>query len=96
MKHFEPIYYKHAIWKAFSGALLVAGGAAPTIILGWDSMLPSGKMVACIGIGMSVVKSLDMFFDQTLARLTAGKLPVKLEGQNGHDTTHITKTEVTL
>lgn len=96
MKNFDPIYWKHAIWKAFSGAALVGLSSAPTVVLGWDTMILSGKIVAVMGIVVSVIKSLDMFFDQTLARLASGKLPVKLDGQNGHDTAHITKTGVAL
>lgn len=94
-KKFDPIYWKHAIWKILSGALLVGLGGAPTIVLGWDTMLMSGKIVAICGLVVSVIKSVDMLMDQTLSRLAAGKLPVKLDGQNGFDTTHITKTEVT-
>ena len=94
MKDFDPIYWRHAIWKACSGAVLVAGGAAPTVILGWDTMILSGKIVACLGIFMSVIKSLDMFFDTTMNRLAAGKLPVKLDGQNGVDTAHLKKSDV--
>lgn len=95
-KKFDPIYWKHAIWKGISGSTLVALGSAPTIILGWDAMSYSERTVACIGIIMAVIKSLDMFFDQTLARLAAGKLPVKLEGHNGQDTTYVTKSGITL
>jgi len=95
IRQYDPIYWKHAAWKAFSGSALVGLGSAPTVILGWDTMLLSGKLVACIGIAISIIKSLDMLFDQTLSRVAAGKLPVKLDGQNGFDTTHITKTEIT-
>jgi hypothetical protein len=92
MPQFDPIYWKHAIWKASSGAVLVLLGGIPTVVLGWDSMIISGKIVACTGLAAQVIKSLDMFGDQTMSRLAAGKLPVKLEGQNG--TKHITKEEV--
>ncbi len=94
MKNFDPIYWKHAIWKAFSGSILVGLGTAPTVVLGWDTMITSGKIVAVIGIVVAVVKSLDMFFDQTMNRLAAGKLPVKLDGQNGVDTAHLKKSDV--
>lgn len=83
------MYYKHAIWKAFSGAALVVLGASPTVVLGWDTMLLSGKIVACMGIAVSVIKALDLFFDQTLARLDAGKPPVPLP--NVRDTAFMQK-----
>jgi len=86
IKRFDPLYWKHAIWKVFSGASMVFLGSLPTVILGWDTMLPSGKLVAVSGLAISVIKSIDMLFDQTMSRLAAGKLPVKLDGQNGHDT----------
>jgi len=95
-KTFDPIYWKHAVWKAFSGAALVGLGGAPTIVLSWETLTVAGKVVAMIGLLISIIKCLDMFFDTTVSRLAAGKLPVKLEGQNGHDTSHLTKTGVTL
>ncbi len=95
IKKFDPLYYKHAIWKAWSGAMLVLLGSAPTVVLGWDTMLISGKVVACIGLAIAVIKSLDLFFDQTLARLAAGKTPVQVINgqQQSSDTTIIKKTE---
>lgn len=92
-KRFDPLYWKHAVWKVLSGALLVLLGSLPTVLLGWDTMLPSGKLVAVSGLAVSVIKSIDMLFDQTMSRLAAGKLPVKLDGQNGHDTAHLKKPQ---
>jgi len=89
-KKFDPIYWKHAIWKACSGSLLILFGAAPTVVLGWDTMLLSGKIVACIGLAVAVLKALDMLFDQTMSRLAAGKTPMPLPDPNGkHDTAFI-------
>jgi len=92
-KQFDPIYWKHAIWKAISGPLIVLLGAAPTVVLGWDTMLPSGKYVAVSGLLLTVIKSLDLLFDQTIARVAAGKTPMPIAGQNGGDTQHIQKTQ---
>jgi len=87
-KQFDPIYWKHAVWKAFSGPLLVVLGATPTVVLGWDTMLLSGKIVATTGLFMSWIKAIDLLFDQTMARLAAGKSPMPIQGQNGGDTQH--------
>ena len=94
IKRFDPLYWKHAIWKMFSGVVVVVLGSMPTIVLNWDTMLPSGKLVALSGAAVSAVKALDMLLDQTMARLAAGKTPVQLPGQNGHDTAHIKKPDV--
>ena len=90
-KKFDPIYWKHAIWKALSGPLIVVLVATPTVVLGWDTMLLSGKIVAVTGLVVSWIKSIDLLFDQTMARLAAGKTPMPIPGQNGGDTTHIHK-----
>lgn len=90
-KKYDPIYWKHAIWKAFSGPLLVVLGATPTVVLSWDTMLLSGKIVASVGLLMSWIKAIDLLFDQTMARLAAGKTPVPIAGQNGGDTQHSEK-----
>lgn len=95
-KQLHFVFWAHAYWKGISGTLLVVLGGAPTIVLSWDTMLLSGKVVACIGLAVSAIKSLDMFLDQTTARIAAGKPPVKLEGQNGNDTAHVTKSGITL
>lgn len=41
-------------------------------------MLPSGKLVAVIGLTVSGVKSLDMLFDQTMRRIAKGQTPYPL------------------
>ena len=87
------VYKRHARWKAWSGTVVVGLSTAPTSILSWDTMLVSGKLVALSGILIAMIKAYDMFYDQTMSRVAAGKLPVKLDGQNGFDTTHMTKTE---
>ena len=90
-KKFDPIYWKHAIWKAFSGPLIVVLVALPTVALNWDAMILSGKIVAASGLFLSWLKSLDLLFDQTMARLAAGKTPMPISGQNSGDTQHIQK-----
>lgn len=88
-KKFDPIYWKHAIWKAVSGSLLILLGAAPTVVLGWDTMLLSGKIVACIGLAVAVIKSVDMLFDQTMSRLAAGKTPMPVPDPSGKGDTNL-------
>lgn len=95
-KPFHFIYWAHAYWKGISGTVLVILGGIPTTVLKWDTMSRAEALVAITGITVTAIKSLDMFLDQTTARLAAGKTPVKLEGQNGNDTSHITKSGSTL
>lgn len=83
-KRFDPIYWFYAGWKAFSGVVIVVGGSSATAILGWDTMLPSGKVVAVLGLVVAGIKSLDMLFDQTMRRLAEGKPPVPINGNGGH------------
>lgn len=84
LKKFDPIYWIYAGWKAISGVVIVVGGSAATAILGWDTMLPSGKFVAILGLIVAGTKSLDMLFDQTMRRLSQGKPPVPVNGNGGH------------
>lgn len=90
-RRFDPIHWVYACWKAVSGVVIVVGASAPTAILGWDTMLPSGKFVAILGLTVAGAKSLDMLFDQTMRRLSEGKTPVPINGNSGHHTEHIKK-----
>lgn len=86
------IYWAHAYWKGTSGTIMVGLGGLGTIILTWDRMTTAEAGAAVVGLTLAMMKALDMFLDQTFARLAAGKTPIKLEGQNGHDTTHVSKS----
>ncbi len=86
IKRFDPLYWKHAIWKVFSGTAIV-------FLSGLIAMGQDAKTTSILGLSISTVKALDMLFDQTMARLAAGKLPVQLPGQNGHDTAIIKKPD---
>ena len=66
-------YWKLAIWKGFSGSLIVILGGLPTIILNWTDMSGGGQCVAIIGLVVSTVKFLDGFMDQTASRLAQGR-----------------------
>jgi len=90
VKSFPTIYWLYAAWKALSGVVIVVGGAMPTVLLGWDTMLPSGKMVAVAGLVVSGFKSIDMLFDHTMRRLADGKTPAASNG-NGGDTQQVPK-----
>lgn len=91
LRSFDPIVYFHALWSCLSGAALVGLSGAATLILAWDKLSTPERAVGLIGVATAVIKSLDMLFNNVMSRLVAGKLPVKLEGQNGFDTTHLEK-----
>lgn len=89
------LYWKHAIWKAVSGTTMILLGAVTPLALLSESLSPATKQAIAIVVSTlgAAIKGLDMFFDQTIARLAAGKTPVPLPGINGNggDTAHITK-----
>lgn len=89
------MYWKLAIWKVWSGSIIVLLAGAPSLVLGWDTMLISGRVVAIIGLIINLVKFLDAFFDQTVSRLAAGKPPVPIGG-NGHTEMTVEKTITTV
>jgi hypothetical protein len=82
MKEHEPIYWWYAAWKILGAVVIVVGGAIPTVILGWDTMLPSGKFVAVVGLGVAAWKAVDAEFKQVVKRISEGKPPVPLNGGN--------------
>lgn len=88
------IYWRVAIWKGAAGPLITALAATPTIILNWDTMTPQGRTVAIVGFGITWYKAFDLFIDQTMSRLAAGKPPIPIDG-NGHSSTTTTTTTTT-
>lgn len=94
MKKFGPLLWFYAGWKAVTALVIVVGASLPTVVLGWDTMLLSGKIVAIGGLIVSAWKALDMAVRDTVRRLLEGKTPVEIpKGANGGtgDTTHIQK-----
>lgn len=92
MKDYDPIQWLYAGWKICGAVVIVVGGALPTVILGWSTMLPSGKFVALSGLVVSAWKSVDLLFDQTMRRVSQGKTPMPINGNGGSgDTQHIQK-----
>lgn len=94
MKNFGPLLWFYAGWKAATALVIVVGASLPTVVLGWDTMLPSGKIVAVGGLVVSAWKALDMAVRDTVRRILEGKTPVEIpKGVNGgaHDTTFTAK-----
>jgi len=89
------MYWKLAIWKAWAGSVLVICGVCPSLVLNWDTMTISGRVVAVIGVCVALVKFLDAFFDQTVSRLSQGMTPVQVAGMNGQSVVHSETTIVT-
>lgn len=80
----------YAAWKAATALILVVGSNLPTAILGWDTMLFSGKLVAVVGLIVSGWKALDMSVRETVKRLMEGKSPVEIPTNgNSGNTQHI-------
>lgn len=73
----------YAWWKVVTAIVIVVLGCIPTVFLGWDTMLPSGKLVAVGGLVLSAWKAVDLVFDKMAARITEGKSPMAIPGQNG-------------
>ncbi len=67
------VYYKLAIWKLGYGSFAVLVGAIPATIMNWYVMNGMEKSIAIGGLMLSVLKFIDGFIDQSLARLMAGK-----------------------
>lgn len=87
-------YWKFAIWKFYLGTLITAGGVVTPIVVAWDKMTTTERGLACFGAFMAVMKSWDLFFDQTVARLAAGKTIVPIGANGGHDTEILRRIEV--
>lgn len=89
---FGFIHWFYASWKAVTALILVVGANLPTAVLGWDTMLFSGKFVAVVGLVVSGWKALDMSVKETVKRLMEGKTPVEIpkNGSEGN-TQHIQK-----
>lgn len=77
-------YWKLVIWKASSGSLHSVLTGLPTVLLTWDSMNHTLRVIAVCGLAGGVIKFLDGFFDTTYSRLAQGKPPVELPGLNGN------------
>lgn len=86
MKNLPGLLWFYAGWKAVTALVIVVGASLPTVVLGWDTMLPSGKWVAVAGLGVSAWKALDMSVRETVKRLMEGKTPVDIpkDGNGGH------------
>ena len=95
MKDYDPIQWWYTGWKICGAVVKVAGPAMPTVFLGWDTMLMSGKLVAAGGLFVSAWGAVDLLFDQTMRRISEGKTPVQIPGGNGGsgDTQIIKKPE---
>jgi len=65
------IHWRLAIWKGFNGTIIVALGAIIGTLsnMNWFEMDAQARFLFCCGIGLSVLKSLDMLLDQTIATL---------------------------
>ena len=77
------ILWFYAYWKVITAVVLVVGGCLPTVILGWDTMIASGKLVAVGGLILSAWKAADIEIRQILRRLAEGKPPVDIPNGNG-------------
>lgn len=68
-------YWKLAIWKAVNGAVAVGIAAyiGATSATRWVDMHAEERVLVILGAWLAVSKFLDGFFDQTIARLTAGR-----------------------
>jgi len=85
-------YWKLAVWKAFSGSLMIILAGLPGVLLGCgvDPIVVAHISAPC-GMIIAVLKFLDGFFDQTFSRLAQGKPMVQLPGMNGNHTEILTK-----
>lgn len=89
---FGPLLWFYAGWKASTALVIVVGASLPTVVLGWDTMLPSGKLVAVAGLVVTGWKALDMSVRETVKRLMEGKSPVDIpKNGNGGHTEHLKK-----
>lgn len=83
MTTLEKFHWVYASWKAATAVVIVVGAGLPTVILGWDTMLPSGKFVAVAGLLVSGWKALDVIIDQIMRRVSQGKPPMPVDASNG-------------
>lgn len=72
-------YWRVAIWKLYAGTFITAAGAAVPLIIAWDKMTGTEKVVAVIGGIVAIHKFWDGFIDQTVARLASGKTIIPIE-----------------
>lgn len=88
-------YWKLVIWKASSGSVMVVLTGLPTVLLNWEVMNHTLRVISMCGLAAGVIKFLDGFFDQTYSRLAQGKSPIALPGMNGNGNTE-NHTEVNI
>jgi hypothetical protein len=71
------LHWRLAIWKGFNGTLIVALGAIIGTLsnMNWSEMDGQSRFLFICGISLSVLKSLDMLLDQTIAGLRAEDKP---------------------
>lgn len=94
----ELLYWKLAIWKAFSGCFLLGAAGYMAFLTQIDWMPKEQKLWHSFVVGtlIAMTKFLDGFLDQTASRLIAGKPLIQLPGQNGNSHTEVTThTEMT-
>lgn len=104
IRRFVLILWLYAGWNTLTGVVIVVGATLPTIVLGWDMMLPSGKAVAIIGVTVAAWKAVDLEFRRIIRRVMEGKPPVEIpkNGNGGSsnggsgDTQHFPKTAGTV
>lgn len=85
------VLWFYAGWKVVTALVICVGGCLPTVFLGWDTMIPSGKLVAIGGLAVTAWKAMDMEIRQILKRLVEGKPPVDIPNGNGGHTQHFEK-----
>ena len=90
-RRFGALLWFYAGWKAATALIIVVGACLPTVVLGWDTMLPSGKLVAVAGLVVTGWKALDMSVRDTVKRLLEGKTPVEIPKNGNGGNTEILK-----
>lgn len=71
------LHWRLAIWKGFNGTIIVALGAIISSLanMNWSDMDGQSRFLFFCGIALSVLKSLDMLLDQTIANLRGEENP---------------------
>lgn len=91
-KRYNAILWFYAGWNTLTGVVIVVGATLPTIVLGWDTMLPSGKAVAITGVIVAAWKAVDLELRRVIRRVMEGKPPVDIpQNGNGGHTEHLKK-----
>lgn len=81
----KMMYWKLAIYKGITGPFMTAVVGTPAVIMAWETMTQTAKIIAVIAFMTTWYKAFDLFLDQTMGRLAKGLPPIQLPGGNGHD-----------